>query len=178
LAYEAALLAGHKIDDDSDDAVLARKKLISLVPGASANDGKEKKRKRRPEGMGKLRKGLKIYNSKGSVDMKGFMESILGTKLAEKTHMWFGIDPSFNENDEPSPLFLFDGLKMKKAYGPSYQRVSVDWMEWKDVPTALDRWAYFKMVRLLDLGINEKPRLMISMYVPPSKGAFGDEYDY
>lgn len=177
LAYEAALLAGHKIDDESDDAVLARKKLLSLV--SDEKDGGEKKRKR-SRGLTKLRKNLKIEFGKASaVDMKPFVQAILGTKLADKTYMRLGIDPSFIENDEPSPLFLYDGYKIKKAYGTSYQRVSVDWMEWKDVPTTLDRWAYFKMVRMLDLGINEKPHLIISMFVPPSKSAFGgEEFDY
>lgn len=181
LAYEAALLAGHKIDDDSEDGVLARKSLLSLV--SDEKTGEEKKKRKRPNNkeMKKLRRHLKIDNPSG-VDMKAFVQTILGTNLADKTYMRFGIDPSFNENDEPSPIFLYDGYKIKKAYGTSYQRVSVDRMKWKDVPTALDRWAYFKMVRLLGLvgyGMDEKPNLIISMYVPPSKNAFGGaEYDY
>lgn len=176
LAYEAALLAGHKIDDESDDA--ARKQLLSLIP----EEGEEEKKRKRSNNkvVTKLRKNIKIGKRSG-VDMEAFVKTILGTALADKTYMRFGIDPNCIENDEPSPLFLYDGYKMKQTYGTSYQRVSVDMMEWKDVPTALDRWAYFKMVRLLGLEgrcMSDMPRLITSMFVPPAKNSYGDGYDY
>lgn len=175
LAYEAALLAGHKIDDESDDAVLARKNLLPIVIEST---GEEEKKRKRAKEWTKLRKKLKIHNH-GRLDTKKVTRALLGTELADRTHFTFGIDPSFNELDEPSPLFLYDEMKVKKAYGTSYQRNSVDWIEWKNVPNAIDRWAYFKIVRLLGLGLNEKPNLIISMFVPPHTSAVGgEEYDY
>jgi hypothetical protein len=184
LAFEAALLAGNKIDEDSDDYTLAKQNLRVIPWNAQgkARSKAEKKKKRAIERD--LLKSLEVSRYGASSRQEHFMQELLGTKLAAHAKIRFGFDHNAKEDEceDPLPLFMYFAArgKVETLSCSSYQRNDMHKMEWDDtVPDAVDRWAFLKATKLLGLDVSEKPSLILTMFVPPAKAAYGGEvYDY
>lgn len=184
LALEAALLAGHKIDEDSDDFTLAKKNLrVPLWPEENGQKLSKAEKKKKRAIDRELCKNLEISGYPCQRQEK-FMEELLGKELASRSTIRIGFDKHAKEGEceDPLPLFLYfsSSSKVKTAYCNSYQRNDMCQMDWEQVPNIVDRWAFFKASRLLGLAMDEKPSLLLTMYVPPHKSQFAgeEEYDY
>lgn len=182
--FEAALLAGNSFDKDSDDLALAKTNLVipDWTPEEDVKKLDKSEQKKRRSRDRELCKNL-VISPYPDNRQKKFMEELLGKELASRTNLRFGFDSNAKEweCEDPLPLFLYFASrnKVSTAYCNSYNRNGMHQVDWESVPDAVDQWAFYKACRMLGITMNEKPSLILTMFVPPYNERTGmDGYDY
>jgi len=205
LAFEAALLAGNKFDNDTDEAALAKKTLVPLpkqenlscavegmresllcYKGISCNCKSCRVNKRKRDDHERMTQScFQIGINYGThVIQSSFLECLLGKKLAFPVELRFGYDQTLCTECDKAPINLYFAAKdrVKKLESISRDRGKVQAMDLDTVPTTLDLWAFSKVVCLLGLDCKEVPKLHVTLYNHNTDNEWNDNlfdlYDY